>query len=89
MYILRRLDYLQSHGLHRAAEALMQETGLSALSVESEGLLERKWTAVLKLQDKVCVPDSLFCKGLGTHSDVLTYKCGDRSVDWRALAASK
>ena len=49
------LDYLKTAGLTDTLEALERETGLqsSALEPKYSGLLEKKWTAVIRLQKKV------------------------------------
>lgn len=52
--------YLSSNNLPTAAEALRQELNIAdtfdaATSKKYEGLLEKKWTSVVRLQKKVCL----------------------------------
>jgi hypothetical protein len=45
------LQYLQAAGYAKAAEALAQECG--AAPAAEAGMLEKKWTSVVRLQRKV------------------------------------
>jgi platelet-activating factor acetylhydrolase IB subunit alpha len=52
------LSYLHASGMHSAFEALKQETGHDGFEVDDPkakwvGLLEKKWTSVIRLQKKV------------------------------------
>lgn len=52
------IAYLSSNELHNTAEALRQELDLgesfdATTSKKYEGLLEKKWTSVVRLQKKV------------------------------------
>lgn len=50
------LDYLHSSGLTRSYEALLEETGCAFTpdpKARHAGLLEKKWTSVIRLQKKV------------------------------------
>ncbi|KAG8741303.1 phosphatidylinositol kinase- protein kinase tor1 [Ceratobasidium sp. 414] len=50
------LDYLHSSGLTRSYEALLEETGCTFTpdpKARHAGLLEKKWTSVIRLQKKV------------------------------------
>lgn len=48
------VDFLQSNGLPKAAAALLEEAKVDAAAVKAaSGLLEKKWTSVLRLQKKV------------------------------------
>ena len=49
------LDYLVSSGLGASAAAVAGETGiaLDSLDKKNEGMLEKKWTSVVRLQKKV------------------------------------
>ncbi|TIA91616.1 hypothetical protein E3P99_01022 [Wallemia hederae] len=51
------LDYLQSSGYHDSANALRRDVGLEDVTLDSKakytGLLEKKWTSVIRLQRKV------------------------------------
>jgi platelet-activating factor acetylhydrolase IB subunit alpha len=53
------IAYLSANNLQHAAETLRQELHIgdhfdSATSKKYEGLLEKKWTSVVRLQKKVC-----------------------------------
>lgn len=53
------LSYLHSAGMHDAYDALKQETDNgefdpSDVKAKWVGLLEKKWTSVIRLQKKVC-----------------------------------
>jgi hypothetical protein len=53
------IAYLSSNSLPATAEALRQELNLgdsfdATKSKKYEGLLEKKWTSVVRLQKKVC-----------------------------------
>ena len=51
------LDYLQSSGYDDTANALRRDVGLEDVTLDSKakyaGLLEKKWTSVIRLQRKV------------------------------------
>ncbi|GAA5979166.1 hypothetical protein JCM11641_008447 [Rhodosporidiobolus odoratus] len=51
------LDYLNSNGLHQSLAALKTETGQDDFQPDSKakwsGLLEKKWTSVIRLQKKI------------------------------------
>ena len=52
------LDYLRTSGMTKSFEALASESGLSAAYQDDgkqkySGLLEKKWTSVIRLQKKV------------------------------------
>jgi hypothetical protein len=51
------LDYLYTSGLRTSYDALKRETGLDEFEVDPKGrqagLLEKKWTSVIRLQKKV------------------------------------
>jgi len=47
------LDYLRTSGLTSSADALQNETQLEDLDPKKTGLLEKKWTSVIRLQRKV------------------------------------
>jgi len=47
------LDYLKSSGLNSSAEAFQKETEIEELDPKKTGLLEKKWTSVIRLQKKV------------------------------------
>lgn len=48
------LDYLHANNFHQAYDALKQETGLNPdPNAQYTGLLEKKWTSVIRLQKKV------------------------------------
>jgi platelet-activating factor acetylhydrolase IB subunit alpha len=48
------VDFLQSNGLGKAAAALVEEGKVDIAGVKAAaGLLEKKWTSVLRLQKKV------------------------------------
>lgn len=51
------LDYLYTSGLRTSYDALKRETGLDEFQVDPKGrqagLLEKKWTSVIRLQKKV------------------------------------
>ncbi len=48
------MDFLQSNGLPKSAAALVEEGAVDAAAVKTAaGLLEKKWTSVLRLQKKV------------------------------------
>lgn len=61
LFLLRRLavlDYLHTNNLTGSLAAFGEETGLQALYVPDgkqrySGLLEKKWTSVIRLQKKV------------------------------------
>jgi platelet-activating factor acetylhydrolase IB subunit alpha len=48
------LDYLKSANLTSTAEAFQKETEVEELDPKKTGLLEKKWTSVIRLQKKVC-----------------------------------
>lgn len=49
------LDYLHANNFHKAYDALKEETGLNPdPNAQYTGLLEKKWTSVIRLQKKVC-----------------------------------
>ena len=66
------IAYLSSINLHDSAATLRQETGLgdafdNATSKKYEGLLEKKWISVVRLQKKVNRPlQGSTCKGAGS-----------------------
>jgi len=47
------LDYLKTSGLNQAAEAFQAEAQIDELDPKKTGLLEKKWTSVIRLQRKV------------------------------------
>lgn len=47
------LDYLVSSGLNETADALRKETEVEDLDPKKTGILEKKWTSVIRLQKKV------------------------------------
>lgn len=52
------LSYLHSSGMHSTYEALKNETSIDDFQVDDPkakwvGLLEKKWTSVIRLQKKV------------------------------------
>jgi hypothetical protein len=48
------LDYLHANGFNNAFNALKEETGLNPdTNAQYTGLLEKKWTSVIRLQKKV------------------------------------
>lgn len=47
------LDYLKSSGLDSSAEAFQRETEIEDLDPKKTGLLEKKWTSIIRLQKKV------------------------------------
>jgi len=47
------LDYLKSEGLNASAEIFQKETEIEDLDPKKAGLLEKKWTSVIRLQKKV------------------------------------
>eukprot|EP01117_Protostelium_nocturnum_P020668 TRINITY_DN9411_c0_g1_i1.p1 TRINITY_DN9411_c0_g1~~TRINITY_DN9411_c0_g1_i1.p1 ORF type:complete len:407 (-),score=78.71 TRINITY_DN9411_c0_g1_i1:28-1248(-) len=47
------LDYLKTNGLNSSAEAFQKETEIEDLDPKKTGLLEKKWTSVIRLQKKV------------------------------------
>jgi len=47
------LDYLKSGGYIASAEAFQKETEIEELDPKKSGLLEKKWTSVIRLQKKV------------------------------------
>lgn len=62
------IAYLSSNKLPSAAAALRQELDLNetfdeATSKKYEGLLEKKWTSVVRLQKKVCFPSASLARG--------------------------
>jgi len=47
-------DYLQSNGYHEALDAFLKETDMPGdVDKKYVGLLEKKWTSVIRLQKKV------------------------------------
>ena len=59
------LSYLHSSGMHTTYEALKKETGNDDFEVDDPkarwiGLLEKKWTSVIRLQKKVRSKSSLY-----------------------------
>ena len=60
------LSYLHNAGLHGSYETLKKETDLDDFEVDDPkakwvGLLEKKWTSVIRLQKKASTPTSLLC----------------------------
>ena len=58
------IAYLSSNNLPKAAAALRAEANISdafddATSKKYEGLLEKKWTSVVRLQKKVMIEEHL------------------------------
>ena len=48
------MDFLQSNGLPKSAAVLLEEGAVDAAAAKAAaGLLEKKWTSVLRLQKKV------------------------------------
>lgn len=48
------LDYLHANNFHKAYDALKEETGLNPdPNAQYTGLLEKKWTSVIRLQKKI------------------------------------
>lgn len=48
------LDYLHANGFNNAYNALKEETGINPdPNAQYTGLLEKKWTSVIRLQKKV------------------------------------
>jgi platelet-activating factor acetylhydrolase IB subunit alpha len=48
------LDYLHANNFHQAYDAFKAETGLNPdPNAQYTGLLEKKWTSVIRLQKKV------------------------------------
>lgn len=48
------LDYLYANNFHKSYDALKEETGLNPdPNAQYNGLLEKKWTSVIRLQKKV------------------------------------
>ena len=53
------LSYLHVSGMHETYEALRREGGIADFDADDPkarwvGLLEKKWTSVIRLQKKVC-----------------------------------
>ena len=78
------LDYLSSEshggGFATAAEAFMRESGLSegvseGVSGKASGLLEKKWTSVIRLQKKVSECLCVHCVGVGVGMGMYVYVC--------------
>lgn len=74
------LDYLHSAGLKGAFDALKVDAGLDDFDPDAEGgkakwrgLLEKKWTSVIRLQKKVSSRLYEIKGGRGTDAEV---------VDW-------
>jgi platelet-activating factor acetylhydrolase IB subunit alpha len=49
------LDYLKTNGFPNASEVFQKETEIEELDSKKSGLLEKKWTSVIRLQKKVFV----------------------------------
>lgn len=47
------LDYIKTSGLNNSAEIFQKETEIEELDPKKSGLLEKKWTSVIRLQKKV------------------------------------
>ncbi len=47
------VDYLRSVGLNESAEVFKKESQIDELDPKKAGLLEKKWTSVIRLQKKV------------------------------------
>lgn len=47
------LDYLKLSGYKTTAETFMKESETEDLDAQKSGLLEKKWTSVVRLQKKV------------------------------------
>lgn len=47
------LDYLKTNGYPQTAEAFQKETELQELDAQKSGILEKKWTSVVRLTKKV------------------------------------
>jgi hypothetical protein len=47
------LDYLKVAGLNQSAEIFQKETEIEELDPKKSGLLEKKWSSVIRLQKKV------------------------------------
>ena len=51
-------DYMLSNGYNEALEAFKKETDMPGeVDKKYAGLLEKKWTSVIRLQKKVIIPD--------------------------------
>lgn len=60
------LSYLHAAGMHEAYDALKRETDNGEfdpndVKAKWVGLLEKKWTSVIRLQKKVCCPRGCGC----------------------------
>jgi hypothetical protein len=49
------LDYFKTNGLASSAEAFQKESETEELDPKKSGLLEKKWTSIIRLQKKVSV----------------------------------
>jgi len=62
------LDYLHASGYNETCETLKKETS-AEIDAKKAGLLEKKWTSVIRLQKKVCIHyvDFLLCAFFLNH----------------------
>lgn len=81
------LDYFQSNGLTSAFDALAKETGQEGFVVDPKakyaGLLEKKWTSVIRLQKKIM---ELEAKNASLAEELASSPAGTRrsasQADW-------
>jgi hypothetical protein len=66
------LDYLHANNFHKAYDSLKEETGLNPdPNAQYTGLLEKKWTSVIRLQKRVRL--NLYMPTSGINWNILTF----------------
>ena len=78
------MDYLHSNGYHESLEIFKKEARINADDFEKKfcGILEKKWTSVVRLQKKVTELESRLKEAEKEYIDGAPFRCKRSPADW-------